>query len=167
MPPKKYTFPRPANVVDSSQPKQRKSRKPMPRPTGVSDAEWGTYVQRREAVTTDWRRRLDAKKTRDATEAAAAVVDEEEVSRAGMMNMRGRNPQAACRGRQGVPSATISPTMPPWGYVPSPGYYDGDAHGGFNPNTTFPYGTPQRSSPTGFDHDPRTPSPAFSVGLNT
>ncbi|KAI4966472.1 hypothetical protein ZWY2020_040835 [Hordeum vulgare] len=110
-----------------------------------------------------WRRRLDAKKTEGPSKAVAAVVDEEEVSRAGMMNMRGRNPQAACRGRQGVPSATISPTMPPWGYVPSPGYYDGDAHGGFNPNTTFPYGTPQRSSPTGFDHDPRTPSPAFST----
>ncbi|KAE8767595.1 putative methionyl-tRNA synthetase [Hordeum vulgare] len=57
--------------------------------------------------------------------------------------------------------------MPPWGYVPSRGYSDGDAHGGFNTNTTFPHGAPQRSSPTGFGHDPRNPSPAFSAGLNT
>ncbi|KAE8817500.1 putative methionyl-tRNA synthetase [Hordeum vulgare] len=57
--------------------------------------------------------------------------------------------------------------MPPWGYAPSLGYSDGDAHGGFKPNTTFPHGTPQRSSPTGFSHDPRTPSPAFNAGLNT
>ncbi|KAE8819061.1 putative methionyl-tRNA synthetase [Hordeum vulgare] len=57
--------------------------------------------------------------------------------------------------------------MSHWGYVPSPCYSDGDAHGGLNHNTTFPHGAPQRSSPTGFGHDPRTPSPAFSAGLNT
>ncbi|KAE8813034.1 putative methionyl-tRNA synthetase [Hordeum vulgare] len=53
------------------------------------------------------------------------------------------------------------------GYVPSPGYSEGDAHGGFNPNTTFSHAAPQHSSPTGFGHDPRTPSLAFSAGLNT
>ncbi|KAE8775715.1 putative methionyl-tRNA synthetase [Hordeum vulgare] len=47
------------------------------------------------------------------------------------------------------------------------GNSDGSAHGGFNPNTTLPHGTPQCSSPIGFSHYPRTPSPAFSVGLNT
>ncbi|KAE8814059.1 putative methionyl-tRNA synthetase [Hordeum vulgare] len=35
------------------------------------------------------------------------------------------------------------------------------------PNTTFPHGAPHRSSPTGLNHDPRTPSLAFNVGLNT
>ncbi|KAE8811294.1 putative methionyl-tRNA synthetase [Hordeum vulgare] len=57
--------------------------------------------------------------------------------------------------------------MPPWGYAPSPSYSNGDVHGGLNPNTIFPHGVPQRSSPTGFSHDPRTPSPAFNAGLNT
>ncbi|KAE8819447.1 putative methionyl-tRNA synthetase [Hordeum vulgare] len=57
--------------------------------------------------------------------------------------------------------------MSPWGYAHSPGYSNDDAHSGFNPNTTFSHGAPQRSSPTGFGHDSRTPSPAFSVGLNT
>ncbi|KAE8808653.1 putative methionyl-tRNA synthetase [Hordeum vulgare] len=52
------------------------------------------------------------------------------------------------------------------GYVPSRGYSDGDAHDGLNPNTTFRHGALQRSSPTGFGHDPRTTSPTFSVGLN-
>ncbi|KAE8774792.1 putative methionyl-tRNA synthetase [Hordeum vulgare] len=120
-----------------------------------------------EAVTTDQQRRLDAKNIRDAAETAAAAVDQEEVSRAGMMTPPGRNPHAAWRGLQGVASATLSPTMLSWGYVHSPGYSDGDAHGGFNTNTTFPHGVPQRSSLTGFDHDPRTPSLAFSAGLNT
>ena len=140
MPPKKeYTFPRPASAVDSSQAKQRK---PMPRPAGVSDAEWKAEVQRRESVTTDRRRRLNAKKIKDA-----AAVDEEEVSRAGMMNPLDRNQQTTWRGRHGVASPTnLSPLMPPWGYESSPGYSGGDVHGGFNPNTTFPQGTPDRKS---------------------
>ncbi|KAE8780444.1 hypothetical protein D1007_46410 [Hordeum vulgare] len=76
MPPnKKYTFPHPATTIDSSQPKQRK---PMPRPAGVSNDEWKADVQHREAVITDRQRRLDAKKIRDAAEAAAAAVDQEE-----------------------------------------------------------------------------------------
>ncbi|KAE8808581.1 hypothetical protein D1007_14970 [Hordeum vulgare] len=71
----------------------------MPRPAGVSDAKWKADVQRREAVTTDWRRRLDAEKIRDAEAAAAAAsVDQEEVSHEGMMNPPGRNTQAAWRG---------------------------------------------------------------------
>ncbi|KAE8786206.1 hypothetical protein D1007_39991 [Hordeum vulgare] len=108
-PEKKYTFHRPAIAIDSSQPKQRK---PMARPAGISDAEWRADVQLREAVTTDRRRRLDAKKIMDAT---VTVVDEE-VSCTGMMNPPGRNPQAAWRGRQGVASsANLSPLMPPWG----------------------------------------------------
>ncbi|KAE8816308.1 putative methionyl-tRNA synthetase [Hordeum vulgare] len=57
--------------------------------------------------------------------------------------------------------------MPPSGYVSLPGYSDGYAHGSFNSNTTFLHGAPQRSSPTGCNHDPRTCSPAFNVGLNT
>ncbi|KAE8784932.1 putative methionyl-tRNA synthetase [Hordeum vulgare] len=84
-----------------------------------------------------------------------------------MMNPPSRNSQAVWRGLQGVAPATHSPTMSPSGYAHSHGYSDDDAHGGFNPNTTFPHGTPQRSSLTGFGPDPRTPTPAFSVGLNT
>ncbi|KAE8768822.1 putative methionyl-tRNA synthetase [Hordeum vulgare] len=57
--------------------------------------------------------------------------------------------------------------MSPWGYTHSCGYSDSDAHGGFNPNTTFLHGAPQHSSPIGFGHDPRTPSPVFNTGLNT
>ncbi|KAE8774458.1 D-2-hydroxyglutarate dehydrogenase, mitochondrial [Hordeum vulgare] len=170
MPPKEYTFPRPASTADSIQSKPRKPRKTMPRSAGVSDAEWRADVQRPEAVTTDRQRGLDAKRINDTeatVAAAAAMVDQEEVSRAGMMNPPGRNSQAAWRGLQGVAPATHSSTMSPWGYAHSPGYSDGDVHGGFNPNTTFSHGAPQCSSPTGFGHDPRTPSPAFSAGPNT
>ncbi|KAE8796288.1 putative methionyl-tRNA synthetase [Hordeum vulgare] len=159
---KKYTFPRPASAADSIQPKQRK---PMPRPADAPDAEWRAGVQRREAVRTDRRSRLDAKKIK-YVEVAAEAADQEEVSRAGMMNSPGRNSQAAWRRLQGVALATHSSTMLPWGYAHSPGYSNGDAHGGFNPNTTFPHGVPQHSSPTSFGHDPRIPSSAFSTGLN-
>ncbi|KAE8818714.1 hypothetical protein D1007_03533 [Hordeum vulgare] len=57
--------------------------------------------------------------------------------------------------------------LQPWGYAPSPGYSDGNAHGSFNPNIIFPHGAPQRSSPSGFNPDPHTPSPAFNASLNT
>ncbi|KAE8812527.1 hypothetical protein D1007_10451 [Hordeum vulgare] len=137
----------------------------MPRPVGVSDAKRRTDVQRQEAVTSDRRRRLNAKRITDASEAAAAAaaVDQEEASRVRMMNPPARNPQAAWRGRQGVALPTnLSPTMPSSGYVPSPRYAND-----FNPNITFPHGVPQRSSPVGFGHDLRIPSPAFSAGLNT
>ncbi|KAE8814511.1 hypothetical protein D1007_08022 [Hordeum vulgare] len=88
---KKYTFPSPATTADSSQPKHRKL---MPKPTGVSDVEWSADVQRREAVTTDKWRRLDAKKIRDA----AVAVDQGEASCAGMMNLPDHNLHAAWRG---------------------------------------------------------------------
>ncbi|KAE8805237.1 putative cysteine-rich receptor-like protein kinase 20 [Hordeum vulgare] len=94
MPPKKYTFPRLATAADSSQPKQMKSRKPIPMPAGVSDAKWRVDVQSREATTKNLLRRLDAKRIRDAAAAAAATVDQEEASCVGMMNPPGRNPQA-------------------------------------------------------------------------
>ncbi|KAE8821630.1 putative methionyl-tRNA synthetase [Hordeum vulgare] len=85
-----------------------------------------------------------------------------------MMNPCSRNPEAVWRGCQGVASsANLSPPMPPWGYVPSPGYSDGDAHGGFNPKTTFLHGAPQHSSLTSLSDDPRTSSPVFSAGHNT
>ncbi|KAE8799945.1 hypothetical protein D1007_24565 [Hordeum vulgare] len=138
----------------------------MPRPAGVSDTEWRADVLRQEAVTTDWWRRLNAKNIRDAAEAAAAV-DQEDASYAGMMNPPGRNPWAAWRGREGIAPATLSRAMLPSGYVPLPIYSDSNTHSGFNPNTTIPHCVPQLSSLTGFSHDPRTPSPAFSTGLNT
>ncbi|KAE8784607.1 hypothetical protein D1007_30831 [Hordeum vulgare] len=95
MPPKKkYTFPRHTITTDSSQPKQRK---PMPRQAGVFGAEWRAKVTRWEAVTTDQHRRLNTKKIRDVV--AAAVVDQEEASRAGMMNPPDCNQQTAWRGR--------------------------------------------------------------------
>ena len=65
-----------------------------------------------------------------------------------MMNPPGNHVQYAPRGQQGVGS----PSPQPWGCTPSPGYADGDAHGGFNPNVTFPHGHPAQ----------RTPSPAFA-----
>ncbi|KAE8801324.1 hypothetical protein D1007_23019 [Hordeum vulgare] len=69
--PKKYTFPRPATTVDSIQPKQRKL---MPRPASVLNTEQRTDIQCREAVTTDQRRGLDAKKIRDAADATVAAT---------------------------------------------------------------------------------------------
>ncbi|KAE8809388.1 hypothetical protein D1007_14067 [Hordeum vulgare] len=90
MPPKKYTVPCPASAAGSTQPKQRQ---PMARPIGISDTEWWANVSGREAVTTDRRRRLYAKRARYA--AAATAVNQEEASRAGMMSSLGRNPQAA------------------------------------------------------------------------
>ncbi|KAE8820884.1 putative methionyl-tRNA synthetase [Hordeum vulgare] len=68
---------------------------------------------------------------------------------------------------QSVAPAIHTLTMSPWGYVPSPSYSDGDAYGGFNLNTTFPHGAPQRSFSTSFGYDSRTPAFAFSAGLNT
>ena len=62
-----------------------------------------------------------------------------------MMNPPGSHAQYAPWGQQGVGSPQ------PWG-SPSPGYADRDAHGGFNPNVTFPHGHPAQ----------RTPSPAFA-----
>ncbi|KAE8771385.1 putative methionyl-tRNA synthetase [Hordeum vulgare] len=125
----------------------------MARPAGMSDAEWRADVQRREAVRTDRWRRLDAKRVSDAM--ASAAIDQGEASRAGMMNLPGHRPQAAWSHQQSVASlANLSLPLPPSGYTPSPPYSDGDAHGGFNTNTTFPHGAPQCSFVTGFSHDP-------------
>nr|XP_020151135.1 uncharacterized protein LOC109736322 [Aegilops tauschii subsp. strangulata] len=151
MPPKKYVVPRAAATATASvaQPKQRKPRAPPSKPPGMSNAEWRAEVQRREAVTADRRNRAIAKKARDnaARAAAAAAAAEAEATRTGMMNPPGSHAQYAPWGQQGVGS----PLPQPWG-SPSPGYADGDAHGGFNPNVTFPHGHPAQ----------RTPSPAFA-----
>ncbi|XBI10874.1 hypothetical protein VPH35_138039 [Triticum aestivum] len=117
----------------------------------MTNAEWRAEVQRREAVTADRRNRAIAKKARDnAARAAAASADqaEAEATRAGMMNPPGSHAQYAPWGQQGVGS----PSPQPWGCMPLPGYADGDAHGGFNLNVTFPHGHPAQ----------RTPSPAFA-----
>nr|XP_020174565.1 uncharacterized protein LOC109760142 [Aegilops tauschii subsp. strangulata] len=118
----------------------------------MPNAEWRAEVQRREAVTADWWNRAIAKKARDnAARAAAAAASadqaEAEATRAGMMNPPGSHAQYAPWGQQSVGS----PSPQPWG-SPSPSYADGDAHGGFNPNVTFPHGHPAQ----------RTPSPAFA-----
>ncbi|XBH66423.1 hypothetical protein VPH35_094931 [Triticum aestivum] len=152
MPPKKYVVPRAAATVTASvaQPKPRKPRAPPSKPPGMPNAEWRAEVQRREAVTADRRNRAIAKKARDnAARAAAAAADqaEAEASRAGMMNPPGSHAQYAPWGQQSVGS----PSPQPWG-SPSPSYADGDAHGGFNPNVTFPHGHPAQ----------RMPSPAFA-----
>ena len=66
--------------------------------------------------------------------AARAVASSSSVDHAGMMNPPVvSHAQYAPWGQQGAGS--------PWGSS-SPGYADGDAHGGFNPNVTFPHGHP-------------------------
>nr|XP_020150183.1 nascent polypeptide-associated complex subunit alpha, muscle-specific form-like [Aegilops tauschii subsp. strangulata] len=144
MPSKKYVVLHAAATATTSvtQPKQRKPRAPSSKPTGMTNAEWRAEVQRREAVTADRRNRAIAKKARDnvaCATAAAASADqaEAEATRAGMMNPPGSHAQYAPWGQQGVGS----PSQQPWG-SPSPGYADGDAHGGFNPNPAY------ASSPT-------------------
>ncbi|KAE8795043.1 putative methionyl-tRNA synthetase [Hordeum vulgare] len=137
MPPKKYS-PRPTVVADST---QLKPRKPMARPSGVSNGEWRADVQRREAVTADRWNTLIAKKARDAT--TVAVAKQGEASRAGMMNPPGHYPESVWGSQQSVASpANFSLLLPPSGYAPSPGYFDGDAQGGFNPTITFSHGMP-------------------------
>ncbi|KAE8820667.1 putative methionyl-tRNA synthetase [Hordeum vulgare] len=136
----------------------------MARPPGVSNAEWRADVQHWQAGTVDRRNRLIAKRARDA----AAMAGQGEASRTGMMNPPGHYPQAVVGCQQSAASPTnLSPSMLPWGYVPLHAYSDSDAHGGFNLNITFMHGAPQCSSPSGFNHDPRTPSPAFNADLNT
>ena len=108
----------------------------------MSSAEWRVKVQRRDKVTTDRRNRTIAKKARD--NAARAATSSSSVDHAGMMNPPVvSHAQYAPWGQQGVGS--------PWGSS-LPGYADGDVHGGFNPNVTFPHGHPTQ----------RTPSPAFA-----
>ena len=110
----------------------------MPRPRGLTNAQWKAGVDRRVAVTNDRRNRLNVKK---ASDMAAA---QEETSRAGMANERqllppqqaGQYPQGAWGSKQSVASpANLS--LPVWGFAPSPDYANDDALGGFNPNITF------------------------------
>ena len=145
MPPKKYAMPRAAATTTGTvaQPKQRKPRAPPSKPPGLSNAEWRVEVQWREAVTADRRNRAIAKKARG--NAARAAASSSSVDQAGMNSPVVSHAQYAPWGQQAVGS--------PWGSS-SPGYADGDAHGGFNPNVTFPHGHPAT----------RTPSPAF-VGV--
>ena len=98
-------------------------------------------VQRRDAVTADRRNRVIAKKARD--NAARAAASSSSVDQAGMNPPVVSHAQYAPWGQQGAGS--------PWGSS-SLGYADGDAHGGFNPNVTFPHGHPAQ----------RTPSPTFA-----
>ncbi|XBI11489.1 hypothetical protein VPH35_138543 [Triticum aestivum] len=153
MPPKKYVIPRAAATATASvaQPNKSKPRAPPSKPPDMTNAEWRAEVQRREAITADRRNRAIAKKARDnAARAAAASADqaEAEATRIGMMNPPGSHAQYAPWSQQGVGS----PSPQPWGCTPSPGYADGDAHGGFNPNVTFSHGHPAQ----------RMPSPAFA-----
>ncbi|XP_073357458.1 uncharacterized protein [Aegilops tauschii subsp. strangulata] len=70
-----------------------------------------------------------------------------------MMNPPGGHAQYAPWSQQSVSSPVgFSSSPQPWGGTSSPGYADGDAHGGFNPNVTFPHGHPAQL----------TPSPAFA-----
>ncbi|XBH70195.1 hypothetical protein VPH35_097910 [Triticum aestivum] len=163
MPPKKYVVPRAATdaTTAAAQPKQRKQRAPPSKPPDMSNTDWRAEVQRREAVTTDRRNRTNAKKARDRAALAATAVAEQaersaeqaEAARAGMMNPPGGHGPYASWSQQSVGSPSgFSSSPQPWGCRPSPGYADGDAHDGFNPNITFPHGHPAQ----------RMPSPAFA-----
>ena len=142
MPPKKYVRLRP--------------RAPLSKPPGMTNAEWKADVERREAVTADRRNR--AKKAREKAAHAAAMAtvehaaEQAEAARAAMMNPPGGHPYAAWSQQSVGSPAGFSSSPQPWGCTPSPGYADGDAHGGFNPNITFPHGHPAQ----------RTLSPAFA-----
>ncbi|XP_020193119.1 uncharacterized protein [Aegilops tauschii subsp. strangulata] len=144
-----------------AQPKQRKQRAPPSKPPGMSNADWRVEVQRREAVTTDQRNRANAKKARDSAALTAAAVAEQaersaeqaEAACAGMMNPPSGHGPYAPWSKQSVGSPDgFSSSPQPWACTPSPGYADGDTHGGFNPNITFPHGHLAQ----------RTPSPAFA-----
>ncbi|XP_020200798.1 uncharacterized protein [Aegilops tauschii subsp. strangulata] len=108
----------------------------------MSNAEWKADVERREAVIADKRNR--AKKAREK----AAAAEQAEAARAAMMNPPGGHPYAAWSQQSVGSPAGFSSSPHPWS-TSSPDYADGDAHGGFNPNITFPHGR-------------RTPSPAFA-----
>ncbi|XP_020147238.1 uncharacterized protein [Aegilops tauschii subsp. strangulata] len=156
MPPKKFVMPRAAtDPAAAAPPKQRKPRAPLSKPPGITNAEWKADVEHREAVTVDRRNR--AKKAREKAAHAAAVAaaehaaaEQAEAARAAMMNPPG-HPYAAWSQQSVGSPAGFSSSPHPWS-TPSPGYADGDTHGGFNPNITFPHGRPVQ----------RTPSPAFT-----
>lgn len=124
----------------------------------MSNTDWKAEVQRREVVTIDRRNRLNAKKARDRA-AAAAVA--EQASRAGMMNSPGGHGPHAPWSQQSIGSpAGFSAS--PWSCAPSPGYVDGDAHGGFNPNITFPHGHPAQRMPSSTFAGVQYPSYTYS-----
>ncbi|CAM0879536.1 unnamed protein product [Alopecurus aequalis] len=159
MPPTKYKTPRAA--ADPLAVKVRKPRAPKPRQPGFTNAEWKADIDRRSVVSGRRAMRGEAKKKRGV---AAA---EEEASRAIMANDRHQPmPPHASQYAQGVWAASqqsvVSPapasfSPPVWNYSSSPDYADGDALGGFNPNTAF-----QARAPPAFAIDPRAP-PAFAI----
>ena len=75
-------------------------------------------------------------------EQAERSAEQAEAARVGMMNPPGGHAPYAPWSQQSVGSpAGFSSSPHPWS-TSSPGYADGDAHGGFNPNITFPHGRP-------------------------
>ncbi|CAM0881406.1 unnamed protein product [Alopecurus aequalis] len=118
----------PRTAADLVVVKVRKPRAPKPRPLGFTHAEWKADVDRRSVVSGERAKRGVAKRKRDA-----AAVEEESV----------------------VSPASFSPLV--WAYSPSPDYADGDALGGFKPNTAS-----QARGPPSFPVDPRAP-PAFAI----
>nr|XP_020192195.1 uncharacterized protein LOC109778056 [Aegilops tauschii subsp. strangulata] len=158
--PKKYTAPRAATDANATQPEQRKQRAPPSKPPGMSNADWMTEVRRRKAVTTDQTdgtgstpRGLGTGRVAAAAvaEQADRAAEQAEASRAGMMNPAdGHGPRAPWSQQSVGSPAGFSASS--WGCALSPGYADDDAHGGFNPNITFPHDHPAQ----------RTPSPAFA-----
>ena len=117
----------------------------------MSNTEWKADVERREAVTADRRNRAKKAREKAAHVAAAAAAKQAEAARAAMMNPPGGHSYAAWSQQSVGSPAGFSSSPHPWS-TPSQGYANGDAHGGFNPNITFPHGRPVQ----------RTPSPAFA-----
>ncbi|CAM0870831.1 unnamed protein product [Alopecurus aequalis] len=180
--PAQYKAPR-AAADRAAVKKVRKPRAPMPRPAGFTNAEWKADVERRSVVSSGRAKRGEAKKKRDA------AAEEEEASRAIMANDRQQpRPPHASQYAQGVWVASQQSVVSPaptsfsplvWNYSSSPDYADGDALGGFNPNTAFQARAPPRfaidpRAPPAFAIDPRGPppfcpprGPAFTADLNS
>ena len=101
------------------------------------------------------------------------MAEQAEASHTEMMNPpggHGHGPQAAWRQQSAGSPASFSPSPQTWGCVPSPGYANGDVHGGFNPNITFPHGHPAQRTPShafaGVQYPPYTYSPpAYAASL--
>ncbi|CAM0885606.1 unnamed protein product [Alopecurus aequalis] len=157
MPTKKYKAPRAA--ADPVVVKVRKPRESKPRPPDFTHAEWKADVERMKVVSGEHAKRGVAKKKRDT------AVAEEDASHAVMANDRQQpRPPHASHYAQGVWASSQQSVVSPasfspqvWTYSSSPDYADGDALGGFNPNTAF-----QARPPPAFAIDPRAP-PAFAI----
>ena len=104
----------------------------------MTNTEWKADVERWEAITADRRNRAREKV---AHAAAAAAAEQAEAARAAMMNPPGGHSYAAWSQQSVGSPAGFSSSPHPWS-TSLPGYADGDAHGGFNPNITFPHGHP-------------------------